>query len=124
GFEKDALQNRHSLDRIARTRADVLIVGLGAPKQEVWLAEHYRRIQAPVALAVGATLDFLAGERARAPKWMRGAGLEWLHRLLSEQRRLARRYVRDAWIFPQLLWHEWRQSARRPAAKLQQPGPA
>jgi N-acetylglucosaminyldiphosphoundecaprenol N-acetyl-beta-D-mannosaminyltransferase len=59
-------------------------------------------------LCAGATIDFLAGNRERSPKWMRRAGLEWLHRLGSEPRRLASRYARDAWVFPQLVWREWR----------------
>jgi N-acetylglucosaminyldiphosphoundecaprenol N-acetyl-beta-D-mannosaminyltransferase len=59
-----------------------------------------------VALCIGATIDFLAGERRRAPRWMRRTGLEWLFRALSEPRRLGRRYARDAWRFPQLVWGE------------------
>jgi N-acetylglucosaminyldiphosphoundecaprenol N-acetyl-beta-D-mannosaminyltransferase len=121
GFEKDAEQNRQILDRIAAARPDVLVVGLGAPKQELWLAAHRHEIRAPVALAVGATIDFLAGEKARAPKWMRVAGLEWLHRLASEPRRLFRRYARDAWIFPQLLLRELRRGPAPPAAPVQRP---
>ena len=61
-----------------------------------------------MALCVGATIDFLAGEKPRAPVWMRRVGLEWLHRLASEPRRLAKRYLRDAWIFPHLVWREAR----------------
>jgi N-acetylglucosaminyldiphosphoundecaprenol N-acetyl-beta-D-mannosaminyltransferase len=60
-----------------------------------------------VTLCIGATIDFLAGEKRRAPLWMRRVGLEWLHRVASEPRRLARRYARDAWIFPRLVWREW-----------------
>jgi N-acetylglucosaminyldiphosphoundecaprenol N-acetyl-beta-D-mannosaminyltransferase len=96
-------------------RPDILVVGLGAPKQELWLHQHRQRIAAPVALAVGATIDFLAGEKARAPVWMRRVGLEWLHRLGSEPRRLCKRYARDAWLFPQLVWNEWRTVGSPPA---------
>ena len=63
--------------------------------------------------AVGATIDFLAGEKSRAPIWMRKTGLEWLHRCISEPRRLAMRYAKDAWVFPQLFWDEWRGVKRR-----------
>jgi N-acetylglucosaminyldiphosphoundecaprenol N-acetyl-beta-D-mannosaminyltransferase len=108
GFERDLEGNERILTRIAVGRPDVVIVGLGAPKQELWLREHYRRIAAPAALAVGATIDFLAGEKARAPRWMRRVGLEWAHRLASEPRRLASRYARDAVLFPRLVWQEWR----------------
>jgi N-acetylglucosaminyldiphosphoundecaprenol N-acetyl-beta-D-mannosaminyltransferase len=108
GFERDEQENHEILARIRMNRPDVLIVGLGAPKQELWLHAHRQKIAAPVALAVGATIDFLAGEKARAPRWMRRVGLEWAHRLASEPRRLAKRYARDAWVFPQLIWSEWR----------------
>lgn len=108
GFESDDAENAAILTRIAAARPDVLVVGLGAPKQELWVHAHQHQIAAPVALCVGATIDFLAGEKKRAPRWMRRARLEWLHRLASEPRRLARRYARDAWIFPQLVWKERR----------------
>jgi N-acetylglucosaminyldiphosphoundecaprenol N-acetyl-beta-D-mannosaminyltransferase len=85
----------------------VLIVGLGAPKQELWVHQHRGELRAKVALCVGATIDFLAGERNRAPLWMRHAGLEWLYRVLGEPRRLAARYARDAIIFPRLVAQEW-----------------
>jgi N-acetylglucosaminyldiphosphoundecaprenol N-acetyl-beta-D-mannosaminyltransferase len=103
GFERDATENTIILERIAAARPDVLIVGLGAPKQELWVHAHRDEIAAPVALCVGATIDFLAGHVARAPAWMQRCGLEWLHRLSSQPRRLASRYARDAWIFPRLL---------------------
>jgi N-acetylglucosaminyldiphosphoundecaprenol N-acetyl-beta-D-mannosaminyltransferase len=108
GFEIDSQENASILARIASARPDILVVGLGAPKQELWVHQHRDQIAAPVALCVGATIDFLAGEKHRAPVWMRRVGLEWVHRLLSEPRRLAKRYARDAWIFPQLVWREWR----------------
>jgi len=112
GFERDAAENEAILKRIAAARPDVLIVGLGAPKQELWVHEHRQRIAAKVALCVGATIDFLAGERKRAPMWMRDAGLEWLYRVLLEPRRLAARYAKDALIFPRLVAREWwRQQA-------------
>jgi N-acetylglucosaminyldiphosphoundecaprenol N-acetyl-beta-D-mannosaminyltransferase len=87
---------------------------LGAPKQELWVHAHANCLQAKVALCLGATIDFLAGEKRRAPRWMRRVGLEWLHRLGTEPRRLSKRYVRDAWIFPQLVWHDWRRCQSRP----------
>jgi len=116
GFEHDEQENQQILARIAMNRPDVLIVGLGAPKQELWLNANRHRLCVPVALGVGATIDFLAGEKARAPRWMRAVGIEWLHRMASEPRRLARRYARDAWVFPQLVYREWRMSRRAPGA--------
>ena len=112
GFEQNPAENEAILARIAAARPDVLVLGLGAPKQELWAHAHRERIDAKVALCVGATIDFLAGEKSRAPVWMRRTGLEWLHRLASEPRRLVKRYARDAWIFPQLVYRQWRQSRR------------
>jgi N-acetylglucosaminyldiphosphoundecaprenol N-acetyl-beta-D-mannosaminyltransferase len=112
GFEQIAGENERILARIAAARPEVLLVGLGAPKQEHWVDRHREAICAPVTLCVGAAIDFLAGERKRAPRWMRSSGLEWLHRVASEPRRLLARYARGAWVFPQLVWHEWRASSR------------
>ncbi len=109
GFEHDEAENERILQRVEAAAPDLLVVGLGAPKQELWVHRHRDRIGAKAALCVGATIDFLAGERKRAPRWMRATGLEWLHRVLSEPRRLARRYARGAWVFPQLVWRQWRQ---------------
>ena len=108
GFEHDAEENSSIIARIADASPDLLIVGLGAPKQELWVHSHQHELSAKVVLCVGATIDFLAGHRKRSPAWMQHAGLEWLHRVVSEPRRLASRYARDAWIFPQLMWRELR----------------
>ena len=82
-------------DQIARaideSGAGIVFVSLGCPKQETWMAAHRGRIRA-VMVGVGAAFDFHAGTSRRAPRWMQRAGLEWLHRLLSEPRRLWRRY--------------------------------
>lgn len=107
GFEHEPSLNRELVADINARAPDLLLVGLGAPKQELWVHRHYHELTVPAALCIGATIDFLAGHRSRAPHWMRRSGLEWLHRVLSEPRRLARRYARDAWIFPRLVWREW-----------------
>ena len=110
GFEKDNAECERILALIAEAKPDVLLVGLGAPKQELWVSRFHQRIEAKVALCVGATIDFLAGEKRRSPRWMQRCGLEWAHRLASEPRRLAGRYARDAWEFPRLVWGEYRRS--------------
>jgi N-acetylglucosaminyldiphosphoundecaprenol N-acetyl-beta-D-mannosaminyltransferase len=115
GFERDEQENKRILDLIGVAQPDVLVVGLGAPKQELWVHRYRDRLTAKVALCVGATIDFLAGERSRAPLWMQSAGLEWLYRVASEPRRLAARYAKDAVIFPRLIAQEWwrmRQTVR------------
>jgi len=72
---------------------DIVWVGLGAPKQERWIADHRDRLDAPVLIGVGAAFDFLAGLKRQAPRWMQRSGLEWFFRLLCEPRRLGRRYL-------------------------------
>lgn len=108
GFERDASENERILAAIAAAQPDLLLVGFGAPKQELWTHAHAARIDARAALCIGATIDFLGGEKRRAPRWMRRLGIEWIHRLSTEPRRLAKRYLRDAWIFPRLVWRDWR----------------
>jgi N-acetylglucosaminyldiphosphoundecaprenol N-acetyl-beta-D-mannosaminyltransferase len=72
---------------------DFVWVGLSTPRQERWMASSREGLQAPVLLGVGAAFDFHAGLKRQAPRWMQQAGLEWLFRLLSEPRRLWRRYL-------------------------------
>ncbi len=110
GFERDAQENEKIISLVNDSQAELLVLGFGAPKQELWIARYADRLHVPAALCVGATIDFLAGEKSRAPIWMRKLRMEWLHRLCTEPRRLARRYARDAWIFPQLVWREWHAS--------------
>lgn len=80
------------LERINASGADFLWVGLGAPKQELWMKEHENKLQT-VMLGVGAGFDFHAGTVKRAPKWMQEHYLEWLYRLLQDPKRLWKRYV-------------------------------
>lgn len=106
GFENDPGECNDILGRIALSRPDVVIVGLGAPKQEIWANRYYKEMNAKAALCVGATIDFLAGKQKRAPIWMQKTGVEWLHRMCSQPRRLVKRYAKDAWVFPQLVWRQ------------------
>ncbi len=84
---------------INAARPDFVWVGLGMPKQEKWMASHVGRIEAAVLLGVGAAFDFHAGIKPRAPVWMQRTGVEWIFRLASEPRRLARRYLIDNTVF-------------------------
>ncbi len=74
-------------------QADVIWVGLGAPKQEVWMYRARAHLTAPVLIGVGAAFDFLSGNKKRAPMWMQKTGLEWAYRLLQEPKRLTTRYL-------------------------------
>ena len=115
GFENNKTENETILRLVAEAKPDVVILGLGAPKQELWIDAFAGRLDAKIALCVGATIDFLAGEKKRSPVWMQKVGLEWLHRVLTEPRRLFKRYLHDAIVFPQLFWNEWR-TERSPQA--------
>lgn len=89
----DAESSHRIADEIAAAGVDILVVGIGKPRQELWIAEYGLRTGARVMLAFGAVVDFLAGRVRRAPGWVATAGLEWAWRLLLEPRRLARRYL-------------------------------
>ncbi len=92
GFERD-LALQEELIRMLRTaRPDIILVALGAPKQEFWSAGMADRLRHGVFLNIGGGLDFLSGEIRRAPRWMQDAGLEWLWRASTEPFRLGRRY--------------------------------
>ena len=101
-----------SVSRAAMTRPDLIIVALGAPKQELWIERGRRRLGAAVSLGLGGSLDFIVGRQKRAPRWMAASGLEWLYRMLQEPRRLWRRYLVEAPAFIPIAYNTWR--ANRP----------
>ncbi len=86
--EEDAAE----VERINASGADIIWVGLGAPKQELWMYEHRGSVNG-VMIGVGAGFDYHAGRIRRAPAWMQRLSLEWLYRLLQDPRRLFRRYL-------------------------------
>jgi N-acetylglucosaminyldiphosphoundecaprenol N-acetyl-beta-D-mannosaminyltransferase len=88
---------------INESGVQILFVGLGCPKQERWMAEHSDKVQA-VMLGVGAAFDFLAGNKAQAPRWIMNASLEWAFRLATEPKRLWRRYLKQNPRFMVLLF--------------------
>jgi exopolysaccharide biosynthesis WecB/TagA/CpsF family protein/anti-anti-sigma factor len=103
--------------RILAAKPDLLFVSLGCPKQEKWIAMHYRSLGVPVSAGVGATIDFLAGTVKRAPLWMQRVGMEWIYRLAQEPRRLFKRYFKDLWVFGwKILGQLWQLQLRSSAA--------
>lgn len=84
---------------VARTRPDVIWVGLSTPKQERFMAEHWRTLEAGLLIGVGAAFDFHSGRIRQAPRWMQRSGLEWLFRIGTEPRRLAPRYLKTNPLF-------------------------
>jgi N-acetylglucosaminyldiphosphoundecaprenol N-acetyl-beta-D-mannosaminyltransferase len=81
------------LERVRAARPHLVLVALGAPKQELWMTEVAEDLRPAVLLGVGAAVDFIAGTAKRAPRWMSASGLEWLFRLGQEPRRMWRRYL-------------------------------
>ncbi|HEX6277566.1 MAG TPA: WecB/TagA/CpsF family glycosyltransferase [Polyangiaceae bacterium] len=110
GFERDPAVEQGVVERVNAARPDVLLVGFGCPKQELFCERNRARLDAAVGLCIGGTIDFFAGEQPRAPEWMRSSGLEWIHRIASNPRRLGPRYASNALDFPKLLLREWRAS--------------
>lgn len=81
------------IEHLNQAQAQVIWVGLGSPKQDIWMYLHRPYLDAPLLIGVGAAFDFLSGAKAQAPAWMRSRGLEWLFRLAQEPGRLWRRYL-------------------------------
>lgn len=122
----DEMDNEEITRRIREARPDILFVSFGCPKAEKWIARHYRSLGVPVAIGIGATIDFIAGNVRRAPGWMQRCGAEWIFRLLQEPRRLFRRYATDLACFSRALALQWwraqfhfhRRIAARPSRLL------
>lgn len=101
-------------EMINATKPDIIWVGLGAPKQDIWMYEHRDKLDVSVMHGVGAAFDFFTGRVRQAPRWMMNAGLEWLFRLLQEPRRLWRRYtVTNLKFFYYLMSHFLKHIVRR-----------
>jgi N-acetylglucosaminyldiphosphoundecaprenol N-acetyl-beta-D-mannosaminyltransferase len=99
-FVTDEAEIDAVIRKINDSGANVLIVGLGAPKQEIWMIKHRHRMPGvDVFMGVGATIDYEAGAVARAPRWMTRSGLEWVYRITTEPKRYWRRYLRDMEFF-------------------------
>jgi N-acetylglucosaminyldiphosphoundecaprenol N-acetyl-beta-D-mannosaminyltransferase len=91
-------ENRRVLAEIARFGPDVLMVGMGMPRQEHWILDNLEQIPAHAILTAGACMDYVAGAVPTPPRWMGRAGLEWLYRLATEPRRMWRRYLIEPWL--------------------------
>ncbi|MBN1868355.1 WecB/TagA/CpsF family glycosyltransferase [Candidatus Sumerlaeota bacterium] len=99
-------------EKIRSARPSILLVGMGSPRQEEWTMAWAERLQVPVVWCVGALFEYYSGKRARAPVWMRRAGLEWLFRLVLEPRRLWKRYLWGNLRFVRRVLRAKRTSAR------------
>jgi len=103
------------INRINRSGADILLIGFGNPKQEVWFERNRHRLKIPVSIGIGGTYEFITGSVARAPVWMQKAGLEWIFRIIQDPGRLWRRYVIGFFkfgfmILPAVLDHHYKKN--------------
>lgn len=87
-----SLENKEKIEEIKRLQADFIWVGLGAPKQEIWMSLHENKLNA-LMIGVGAGFDYFSDKIKRAPKWMQKLSLEWLYRLIQDPKRLFKRYL-------------------------------
>lgn len=87
------IEEKQMITDINAAHADILWVAFGAPRQDIWMAEHIGELNVPVLIGVGAAFDFLSGNKKQAPRWIQRSGFEWLYRLLSEPGRLWKRYL-------------------------------
>lgn len=104
GFEENADELSKINKMISETHPDLLISCFGCPKQEKWIYENIGKYDAKVSICAGATVDFLAGNVKRAPRWMSDHGLEWLFRTIQDPKRLFKRYFIDDTKILKLIW--------------------
>lgn len=100
GFEQDKKQLAVTNERIRKSKADILLVFLGCPKQEKFIYDNKGKYNIPISFTMGGCVDFIAGTVKRAPLWMQNIGLEWFFRFMQEPRRMFKRYfIEDIQIF-------------------------
>jgi N-acetylglucosaminyldiphosphoundecaprenol N-acetyl-beta-D-mannosaminyltransferase len=87
--------NEAILADVKASKPDLLLVAVGCPKQEYWISKYYKEAGVPLSIGIGASLDFICGTQVRAPKWIQKIGMEWSWRMLSDPKRLVKRYAKD-----------------------------
>ena len=118
---RSAVEDEQLVDQINQSGADILLLGLGNPKQELWFHRNRHRLTVPVSIGVGGTFAFIAGEVKRAPKWIQKFNLEWVFRITQDPARLWRRYAKGlyelAGLSLPLLWYRLRQVLLNPGER-------
>lgn len=109
GFENNEEQLKVSINKIKNFKPDILLVSLGSPKGEFFIANYLDELKVPLSIQVGASIDFIANTIPRAPIWMQKSGLEWLFRFLREPNRMFYRYFINDSYFVVLLFKEWKK---------------
>jgi N-acetylglucosaminyldiphosphoundecaprenol N-acetyl-beta-D-mannosaminyltransferase len=102
-------ENEQILASIRDSQADIVWVGLGSPRQEIWMHENFGKAGASVMVGIGAAFDFLSGSKPQAPRWLQKLGMEWFFRLVSEPKRLWPRYRQ----YPRFVWLVIRELLRK-----------
>jgi N-acetylglucosaminyldiphosphoundecaprenol N-acetyl-beta-D-mannosaminyltransferase len=109
----DSWPNDAIFNDIKSTAPDLLLVAVGCPKQEYWISQHYEQSGVPLSIGIGASLDFICGKQMRAPRWIQKVGMEWGWRMLSNPKRLIRRYAKDFYYLFVLSYRQWQITRRR-----------
>ena len=91
------------VNEVNRSNADIVLVSLTAPKQDIWIAQNRSSLNPAIYIGIGGAFEVMAGIAKRAPKWMQKSGLEWLFRFIQEPKRLFRRYFIEAPVFIPLI---------------------
>jgi len=104
GFEKKPEEIKKINQMLFESKADMLFVGMGVPKQDIFIYENMHKYQIPMSFSIGATIDFEAGIQKRAPKWISKIGMEWMYRLFREPKRMFKRYLVDDMKIFRLAW--------------------
>lgn len=107
-------EDREIIDRINRSGADILLIGFGNPKQEVWFDRNRNRLKVPVSVGIGGTYEFITGSVKRAPEWMCKSGVEWIYRITQDPKRLWKRYFVGFFkfgfmVFPAIAYYRYRR---------------
>ncbi len=108
------LDDASIIDKVNKSGADILLIGFGNPKQEVWFERNRTRLKVPISIGIGGTYEFIVGSVARAPLWMQKAGLEWIHRITQDPKRLWKRYFIGFFkfgflILPSVIYHKYKR---------------
>ena len=91
----DSWPNEKILKELKQVKPDLLLVAVGCPKQEYWISRYYKESGVPLSIGIGASLDFICGKQTRAPRFVQKIGMEWVWRLLTDPKRLLKRYIKD-----------------------------
>lgn len=100
---RDSFENMQLVSSINDYSPNILMVGMGMPRQEEWIIENWERLNVNVIFNTGAYIDYIAGDKPIPPRWLGPIGLEWLYRLLREPGRLGKRYLIEPWLLLRLI---------------------